>query len=442
MKQPKRLLIHPILVGILTSLNAIPAMSDDLEESTGLFNYLGADPNDLNFMKDSGVQIGGWLDVGISGNTNNSPGGFNGPVTFGDRDGYVQMNQLYFYLQRAVDTAGDGWDIGGRFDFMYGSDAVFTQAYGAPQGNWDLNLMPNDASRFYKMALPQAYVEVFAPVGNGLSTKIGHFYTIIGNEVVTAPDNFFYSHAYTMQYGEPFTHTGVLSSYPIDDNWTLNGGVVTGSVFGGWDGGFNQGLGNWNGLGGVNWASDDKGTSAALSFTTGPISEQNSSNLSMYSLVIKHDIIEGLHYTFQNDWGQAENLVTNLNGQQQNASWYGLNNYVVYDIMENLGIGLRGEWFRDQNGTRVFSPGRTLSLIDPVVDPITQEFTGLSKPASYYAFTLGLNWKPLKWAMVRPSIRYDWSDNANAFNNGTSAVDWKGNRQDQLLLSTDFVITF
>jgi len=103
----------------------------------------------------------------------------------------------------AVDTAGDGWDIGGRFDFMYGSDAVFTQAYGAPQGNWDLNLMPNDASRFYKMALPQAYVEVFAPVGNGLSTKIGHFYTIIGNEVVTAPDNFFYSHAYTCSTANP-----------------------------------------------------------------------------------------------------------------------------------------------------------------------------------------------------------------------------------------------
>ena len=162
----------------------------------------------------------------------------------------------------------------------------------------------------------------------------------------------------------------------------------------------------------------------------------------MYSLVIKHDIIEGLHYTFQNDWGQAENAVTNLSGQFQNASWYGLNNYIIYDIMENLGIGLRGEWFRDQNGTRVFSPGRTLGLIDPVVDPITQEFTGLSKPASYYAFTLGLNWKPLKWAMVRPSIRYDWSDNANAFNNGTAAVDWKGNRQDQLLFSTDFVITF
>ena len=55
--------------------------------------------------------------------------------------------------------------------------------------------------------MPQAYAEVGY---NDLTVKVGHFYTIIGYEVVPAPDNFFYSHAYTMQYGEPFTHTGML----------------------------------------------------------------------------------------------------------------------------------------------------------------------------------------------------------------------------------------
>src|SRR5690606_23028466 len=122
---------------------------------------------------------------------------------------------------------------------------------------------------FYDIALPQAYFEIFAPFGNGITAKIGHFYTIIGNEVVTAPDNFFYSHAYTMQYGEPFTHTGVLLSYPIDQNWTVTAGGVTGSVTGGWDGAWDKGLGNWAGIGGVTWTSDNKLTSVALSGTTG-----------------------------------------------------------------------------------------------------------------------------------------------------------------------------
>ena len=45
---------------------------------------------------------------------------------------------------------------------------------------------------------------------NDWKIKLGHFYTPIGYEVVPANGNFFYTHAYTMQYGEPFTHTGVL----------------------------------------------------------------------------------------------------------------------------------------------------------------------------------------------------------------------------------------
>lgn len=61
-----------------------------------------------------------------------------------------------------------------------------------------------------------AYAELNLPIGNGIDVKIGHFYTIIGYEVVTAPDNFFITKPYTMQYGEPFTHTGVLASYAFN----------------------------------------------------------------------------------------------------------------------------------------------------------------------------------------------------------------------------------
>jgi len=388
-------------------------------EKTGLLDWAVADPNEASFMKDLGLKIGGWINVGVSANTNRSPGGWNGTVTFGDRTGELQLNQLYFYLQRAVNTQGDSWDIGGRADFMFGTDSIFTQAYGAPLGHWDLNLWNQ---RFLGIALPQAYVELFAPFGNGISAKIGHFYTIIGNEVVTAPDNFFYSHAYTMQFGEPFTHTGVLLSYPIDENWTITGGGVTGSATGGWDGAFDHYLGAWSFLGGLNWVSDDKGSSAALTATSGETSEQDHNNWSMYSLVLKHDIIDGVHYTFQHDHGWANKVIND-----QDAEWYGINNYLVYDINDELGIGLRGEWFRDDDGFRVFSPARTL---------------GPLPASSYYEFTAGLNWKPVSWVMVRPNVRYDWTDKAQAFNNGGADVGYAGNRKDQFIFSTDVVITF
>jgi hypothetical protein len=311
--------------------------------------------------------------------------------------------------------------VGGRVDFLYGSDAIFTQAYGSPRGHWDLNL--TSGSRFYDIALPQAYLEVFAPFANGITAKIGHFYTIIGNEVVTAPDNFFYSHAYTMQYGEPFTHTGVLLSTPLNDNFTLTGGAVTGSDTAGWDGAWDKGLGNWAFLGGVTWTSDDKGSSVALTSTSGEISEQDSNNWSIYSLVAKHDIMEGLHYTFQHDHGWANKIVDG-----SDAEWYGINQYLTYDIQDDLAVGVRAEWFRDDDGFRVASPGRTLTF-----------FPGAN---SYYAVTAGLNWKPLKWVMVRPNVRYDWADNADAFDNAGGSTGFAGKKSDQFLFSTDVVISF
>jgi hypothetical protein len=413
-----------LALGLFAGMFAVSVNAQEPSEPTGLLGYMGADVNETEFMKNLGLQFGGWINMGITYNANEPAGRFNGPVTFNDRASEFQLNQLYFYLQRAVNTEGDSWDFGGRFDFMFGTDAQFTQAYGSPRGHWDLRLMNEE--RFYDIALPQAYFEIFAPFGNGITAKIGHFYTIIGNEVVTAPDNFFYSHAYTMQYGEPFTHTGVLLSYPIDENWTITGGGVTGSVTGGWDGAWDKGLGNWAGIGGVTWTSDDKVTSIAVTGTTGETSEQDHNNWSIYSVVIKHDIIEGLHYTFQHDHGFQSKA---LGGQD--ATWYGLNNYLTYDLTDKLAVGIRAEWFRDDDGVRVFSPGRP-GVIGASVPA----------PSSYYAFTAGLNWKPTNWLIVRPNVRYDWADKADAYDNAGGAANFAGKKSDQFLFSTDVVITF
>ena len=40
--------------------------------------------------------------------------------------------------------------------------------------------------------------------------KFGHFYSGFGYESVAAPENFFYSHSYMFQYGEPKTYTGFI----------------------------------------------------------------------------------------------------------------------------------------------------------------------------------------------------------------------------------------
>jgi len=393
----------------------------------------GFDINETSFLKNNGIVVGGWGNAGITYNAASPDNNFNGPVTFGDRSGEFQLNQLNLYVQRAVATEGSSWDFGGRFDVMFGTDAFFTQAYGVPgsdpvtgrpltRSHWDLDLLGSDTNRFYDLAMPQAYLEAYIPIGNGLNVKAGHFYTPIGYETVPAPDNFFYSHAYTMQYGEPFTHTGILGNYAVDQNWAVMGGAVTGSATGGWDGGWDQQLGNWAGIAGTTWTSDDKGTSANIAGTYGAVSEQSNQSWGMYSIVLKHNVTDKTHLVLQHDHGYADGILG-----LGDSEWYGLNTHLTYDVTDTVVAGVRGEWFRDQTGYRVGSPGRT--------------FADLSTGASFYAVTAGVTWKPTTWLNLRPNVRYDWVDGTNAAGDGRFRP-FGNNKQDQFLFSTDFTINF
>lgn len=446
----RKLSISACFVSLL-ALSASTANADDWTEASGLLGALGADPNEAKFMKDHNLKVGGWLNTSISANMNGNGDGYNGPVTFNDRTGELQMNQLNLYLQKAINVTGDSFDIGGRVDFMYGTDAIFTQAYGSPafdpntglpidRGSWDLHLTSHD-QRFYGLAIPQAYAEFNLPVGTGISVKAGHFYTPIGYEVVTAPDNFFITKPYTMQYGEPFTHTGLLATYAADDNWTVMAGAVTGSNTGGWDGNWDRDLGAWSFLGGVTWTSDDKGSSLTVTSTAGERAEDSSDAWAMYSIVGKHNFTDKLHYIIQHDHGFADDIITgnavNSGAGTENAQWYGINQYLIYDVTDKVSAGLRAEWFSDRNGARVVGPGRCVAATNAggnyacgAADYAKYAWEG----SNYYAVTAGLSYKPAKWLNLRPNLRYDVTD-------GTKAFD-SGNSRSQFLMTADVVVTF
>lgn len=383
------------LVGSFIMVSGVNAAAEE-----GVVKDLtGFSINDTDFMQSIGVEVGGWLEIGVAGNFNDPHNNFNGPVTFNDRANEFNVHEVYGYIERAVNDQGDSWDFGFRADIVYGTDARFTTS-----ANFDDNLVTDGTSRFYKLAFPQAYVEVFAPIGNGLTTKIGHFYTIIGYEVVPAKDNFFFSHAYTMQYAEPFTHTGILASYPINDNISITAGAVTG-----WDSWF-QAPGNF--LGGVNLNTDDEKTGLAVSLITGGADlHKGDNNRTMYSIVFNHDFDNGLSYVFQHDFG-TQNKATANDGT---ARWYGINQYLFYKVTDEVGTGLRFEWFRDEQGVRVGYGSN-----------------------SYFAITAGMNWSPLDWLMVRPEVRYDWATNNDAYPDEDDGTF----RSNQFLLSADAIITF
>lgn len=385
------------------------------------------EPWRLFCQKDCGWNFYGHAAGGITANRRPTADKYNGTTTFNDRrEG--QFNQLYAILENTIDTGGCGWDVGGRVDLLYGSDYVFTMATGleltddgAPHWNQD----SNGNNPQYGLAMPQIYGEIGY---NDLSVKIGHFYTIVGYEVVPVTGNFFYSHAYTMQYGEPFTHTGALATYKYSDTTKLYGGVVNG-----WDA-FDRVADTGAGLLGIAW---DGGEGLTVSFggtfspnepiLIGPAAG-TLTNRNMYSLVVSKTFgaCDQWQYVFQHDYGVQRNGDAFTPGLD--AEWYGVNQYLFYTINDCWKAGTRFEWFRDDDGARV------TGLRNPGNAVFGTGFAG-----NFYELSAGLNWTPSANLTVRPEIRYDWFEGIsttgqNPFNAGTD--------NDQLLFGIDAIYLF
>lgn len=345
----------------------------------------------------SGLTMGGWVSAGIYSNQYGNDGIYgNGPIGMRQLANEFSLNQAWFFAEKLADGEC-GLDYGYRVDYIFGTDGPDTQAFGQASGydtDWD-------TSSRYGSALPQLYGQV---AYGDLSVKIGHFYTIIGYEVVQATGNFFTSHSYTMYYGEPFTHTGALGEYAYSDNVTLYGGWTQG-----WDTAFDDGgdPGASTFLGGVGLqlTEDVKATYAA---NAGQFNGFNGGgDIYMQSVVVTANLTQKWSYVFQTDYGVQSDI------QPGDKSWYGINQYLFYTINDCWSAGARFEWFDDHSGARV---------LDGAGNPYG--------PGEYYAITAGVNWKPTANLTFRPEVRYDWFDgkagSTDPFDNGADDKQFAG----------------
>jgi len=419
---------------------------------------------EMEFLTNQRINTYGWLAAGIGANNWGNP--WNGTITFVDRNWQFMMNQLNLVNERTLDTEDGGWDWGGRVDLMYGTDTTFTTAAGLDAYNYNVKnayFVPKWASsKYYGLAMPQLYAEI----GRGdVSAKFGHFYTPIGYEVVPAIGNFFYTINDTFQYGEPFTHTGMLAQWKADDQMTLFGGVING--WDNWSSGTSLAANTWypyfnnnaGFLGGVTF-KDSEETQALTIFGnsgnmmngiySGPLSGSAiNANRSYISTVYTNELSDKVTYVFQNDngwqFGLQDGMYTPTAGQGNNglAQWYGLVNYLFYKFNDKMTGGMRFEYFRDNNGFRVFNPLRNVN------------WAGVGGPAAYsgpyqgnfWEITWGLNYRANKNWVFRPELRYDWfSPDAGCKNlpyGGTiGQIGGNGTQYGQLFGGGDFIFQF
>lgn len=359
-------LLRILLLGLVAS--ASPCCAEEGEISLATLTGVG-EP----------YQIGGWTNVAYY--TKNVPLSFSDDDlgSFDDLPNRFNLAQQWLYLGKTVDGA-KGWDLGGRVDVIYGTDAQRTQAYGNPNGmmrGWGFFDASLDHG-YYGWAIPQLYTEM---ASHDLSVKVGHFIAAAGYEQTQATRNFFHSHSFTFYDSEPATLTGAQGKYEGFENVTLFSGWAAG-----WDTGFDSLHGGSVFLGGIEVRSSEN-LKFAYHTTIGNFGWRGNGNSDCYfhSMVVQAQLSQELKYVAHSDYldtGETSPTPTNTIGLVQ---------YLFYDVNDTLAVGGRIEWWKADG-------------------------------VSYYEATGGLNVQLTESFLVRPEIRQDWVPGLD-FNQAVFAVD-------------------
>ena len=167
----------------------------------------------------TGFTIGGWVEGSWTYNFDTPAGGINVGRSFADfEDQDPTLNQIVLFVDRAVDTKK--FDIGGRVEFMWGADARGIHSNGLFD-HYGFNDGPNN-----QFDLTQAYVDL--SLGGGLKIRAGKFVTTVGYEYINPNQNALFSRSFLFNFAIPFTHTGVLAFYDVNDKFQVYGGITRG----------------------------------------------------------------------------------------------------------------------------------------------------------------------------------------------------------------------
>jgi hypothetical protein len=380
------------------------------------------------------LKVGGYLDAGITFNPDDPPNrGNNFGRLFDDRANRPLLNQLAILAERPIDAKSADFDLGFRLHAFYGSDARYTHFLG------EFDRLITDTNQ---LDLVEANLQAHLPLAAGISTdvKLGQFVTLLGAETIDPRTNFFYSHSYIFNFGVPLKHTGVMTATHMPGDLDLYLGYDTGvNTWLGKDHGDNNGVGAFQG--GVGLSLLDGNLTILATTHIGPELPSRAFGAAAND-----------QFRFLNDvvvtWKPTDalTLITDANYIRDNffhADGYGVAQYGIYKLTEEVSLGIRGEVWRDQDNVFVaqFIGNRDFVNLERGIPPEDPRSGATGGRTTYGALTLGLNYKPgglpaaFDGFVVRPEVRYDHTLNGRApFDGGTST--------DQFTIGIDFILPF
>jgi hypothetical protein len=392
-----------------------------------------------------GIHLSAQLDAGVIFNPFRPSTGLNWGQAFTDHSNQAQMNQLLLTAEKPLDPKNSDYQWGFKVQFMYGSDARFTQSLGVFN-----NALPGDR---YQFDLVEANVQAHVPfpTSGGMDIKVGQYATPLGYETINPVTNPFYSHSYIFQYGLPYTHLGGLTTSHLTPMFDLYAGLDTGTntTFGP--------LGDNNGaIGGIGGFGlnlyDGNLTVLALSHlgpeqatrTLSPIGvNANGTWRAFNDVVVTYKYSDALTLTTEFNWARDSYGFAN---KPVNA--YGAAQYAAYTLTDTLTLNGRLEFWRDDNNFFVasYSGNNDPVRVEQGLTPVSNVYAAPGGNTTYGALTVGVTYKPALPApvtglLIRPEVRWDHAlTTNNPFNQNPPANDKGGSNS--FTFGADAVLTF
>ncbi len=242
----------------------------------------------------------------------------------------------------------EGEKVGAVVDLVFGprgEDAVFgSPLYGGGMAG-------------SSQILNQLYV--YWNVTDAVTLTFGNFNTFLGYEVISPTGNFNYSTSYMFSYG-PFSHTGLKADIALSDKFSFMAAVMNPTdltefnPFGTFTYGAQLGYSSGSGSTYLNFLYGDN--DGKLINNGGLVPGQTSfGNTFQVDLTTGFDLSDviyvGVNTTYNTtSSGEEFDGIEVLSLDDENAGFYGFAGYLQAQTSENLGFGLRGEYFNVFNG--------------------------------------------------------------------------------------------
>ncbi|MHB8428223.1 MAG: outer membrane beta-barrel protein [Acidiferrobacterales bacterium] len=276
----------------------------------------------------SNISFSGYVDTSYSYLTG------SGNFTSGTPD-RVYDAQHNAFLLHTVDLAASylpANGFGGMAQLDYGTDAAVTSAgTGLPA-----------VTGGSEVDVQQAYMQY---ASGPFTVMAGKYDTLAGEEVITSPADYNFTRGILFGYAIPFSHTGVRTSYALNDNYKVIVGVNNGwnvstpSTTGVYSKTLELGLAATPtkplSINAVIYSGDEPGNAGQ------PIGRRD-----LLDVVGSYNVTSALTLALEGDYGQQTDAVT----VGSKAAWDGVAAYANYDINALWRVAGRLEYFNDKNG--------------------------------------------------------------------------------------------